>query len=96
MVALPARAGPVMGAPLTARQARIALSLARGRTQKEVAAEIGVNKTTIVRNLAIARRKAGARTTPQLVAMVALARERDRLRRELAEAPTDLVKEDAL
>lgn len=71
-------------AALTVKQTQVVLLLSRGYSHKEVATELGLNPTTVVRHLQAARRRTGARSTMHLVALVAAARERERVLKELA------------
>jgi DNA-binding CsgD family transcriptional regulator len=56
--------------PLSPRQLQTVSLLANGRTLKQIALEMGVTKRTIASYLQAARRKFGAETREQLVALV--------------------------
>lgn len=55
---------------LTEREYQIVRMLARGELQKNIATDLGTSLDSVKNSLNTARRKVGANTTVQLVAMV--------------------------
>lgn len=75
---------PPRSRSLTQKQLQLVVLIGRGLTRKEIADRVGIDSSCITRRLQGARRRAGARTTAQLVAMVAARLERDRVLQELS------------
>jgi DNA-binding CsgD family transcriptional regulator len=57
--------------PLTPMEQRVALLVAAGRTDREVASELGLGVTTVEWHLSRAARKLGVRSRSDLVSVIA-------------------------
>lgn len=69
-------------ARLTRRQTEVAVLLGRGLQLREIGERLGIARNTVCVHLKRALAATGARNSPQLAAMVAVQRERDRDRTE--------------
>ena len=61
---------PLRSRPLTPMERRVALLVAAGRTDREVASELGLGVVTVEWHLSRATRKLGMRSRSDLVALV--------------------------
>lgn len=74
------RMGEKTAARLTVRETEVAVWLGRGVEPVEIARRMGISYHTVRTHIVHARERAGARTSAQLAVMVAVQRERDRVR----------------